>query len=64
MSVRTRTVTATVATTSPLTVNMDGEDPAVNVPALRASSYTATVGDRVRLEIRTPLAPFILGKVT
>lgn len=55
---------ATVATTSPLTVNFDADSPPVDVPALTAASYTPVVGDRVRVENRTPLQPFIVDKVT
>jgi hypothetical protein len=54
---------ATVATTAPLTVNFDADDPPVDVPALTAASYTPVAGDRVRVEVRTPLQPFIVDKV-
>lgn len=55
-------VLATVATTSPLTVTFDG-DATTHVPAKRITGYTATVGDRVRVELRTPIQPLIVGKV-
>lgn len=54
---------ATVTATSPLTVVMDGDAAAVNVPAKSYSGYTPVVGDRVRLELRTPLPPQVVGKV-
>lgn len=60
----TRTITATVSGTSPLTVAMDGEVPPVDVPAQRVSTYTPAVDDRVRIELRTPLPPLILGEIT
>lgn len=60
----TRTITATVSGTSPLTVAMDGEVPPVDVPAQRVNTYTPTVDDRVRIELRTPLPPLILGQIT
>lgn len=53
---------ATVATTSPLTVTFDG-DAVTQVPAKRITDYTPVVGDRVRVELRTPLPPQIVGKV-
>jgi hypothetical protein len=56
-----RTVLATVHTTSPLTLYFDG-DSTNAVPAIRNRNYTPAAGDRVWVEVRTPLPPLIQAK--
>lgn len=56
------TVTATVITTSPLMVRLDGC--ATSIPAQLASGVTVAAGDRVQLTLRTPQMPLISSKET
>lgn len=56
-------ITAVVAVVSPLTLTIDGDPAGVTVPAYALSGYTPVAGDRVRVELRTPLPPFVLGRV-
>ena len=58
-----RTAYATVTQASPLRIVMDG-DPAHPLPASYLSTYTPTLNDRVRVEIRrSGLAPIVQGKI-
>jgi hypothetical protein len=55
---------ATVAAVAPLKIVMDA-DPVTQIPALVLSTYTPTVGDRVRVEVRrSGLAPIVQGRVS
>lgn len=54
---------ATIASTAPLAVYMDADS--VNpVPCRLQSAYVPVVGDRVSLQLMTPLSPIIIDKVT
>lgn len=52
---------ATVTSTSPLRLTMDGDTSGVTVPAKNYSALTLTVGTRVRIELRAPLPPLVVG---
>lgn len=52
---------ATVTATSPLRLSIDGDTSAVTLPAKNYSGLTLTVGTRVRIELRTPLPPLVVG---
>lgn len=56
-------VPAVVAATSPLAVHFWGDPADVTVPANTVSSYAPTIGDDVRVELRTPLLPLIVGRI-
>jgi hypothetical protein len=59
------TVYATVASIGPTRLAFDRDAGGITVPAkLAAAGYTPKVGDRVLVQLQTPLPPLVLGKVT
>ena len=55
------TIEGWVVATSPLTIKTPGADTAV--PAIAATAYTPVANHWVTMEIRTPQAPLITGRV-
>lgn len=56
-------VPAVVSSTVTLCVHFYGDPDDVTVPAETVSSYAPTIGDAVRVEIRTPMMPLIVGRI-
>lgn len=60
-----RYVTVTVAAVTPsLTVAFPGDPVGVTVPAVNASGTAFAVGDRVRVQVLSPLPPQVTGRLS